>query len=370
MIHRYGRSRPARCAGCHRERLAARPDWLGWLRHRPAFLAIAGVALLVVTVAAGVVLGNVGIPVADTLAILAHRLLGWPVTVTWPPSSETIVLDLRLPRVLTAMTVGTGLSLAGAAFQGLLRNPLADPYVLGTASGAALGAAIAVLLPVQIALLGFGLLHLFAFVGALLAVAVVYRVSRLGALNSLTSVLLTGYAIGSLLAAGLAMTMYLAGSNLRQIFFYLLGSFSLASWPQLAVALPIVAIGSVVILTRARTLNALLLGEQTAAHLGINVRRERLVLLAGATLVTAASVAVSGLIGFVGLVIPHLVRLVVGPNARLVLPLSAIYGAAFLGLADLVARTPGELPVGVVTAIVGAPFFLYLLRRYRTGYEL
>jgi len=166
------------------------------------------------------------------------------------------------------------------------------------------------------------------------------------------------------------MTMYLSGSNLRQIFFYLLGSFSLASWPQVLVGAPIIVAGSVLIMSRARSLNGLLLGEETAAHLGLDVRRERLLLLGAASLVTAAAVAMSGLIGFVGLVVPHLVRLVVGPNARLLLPLSAIYGAAFLALADLAARMPGELPVGVVTAVVGAPFFLYLLRRYRAGYEL
>ena len=333
-------------------------------------LAAAGVACLLAALVAGVAIGNVPVAPADTLALLAHRLLGWPVTVTWPASAETIIIELRLPRVLMAMAVGVALSLAGATFQGLLRNPLADPYVLGTASGAALGAAIALLVPVHLALLGFGLLHLLAFVGALLAVAVVYRISRLGALNSLTAVLLTGYAVGSLLAAGLAMTMYVSGSNLRQIFFYLLGSFSLASWPQVAVGLPIIAIGSVVILFRARSLNALLLGEDAAAHLGLDVRRERLVLLGAATLITAAAVAMSGLIGFVGLVVPHLMRLVVGPNARLLLPLSAIFGAAFLASADLLARIPGELPVGIVTALVGAPFFLYLLRHYRAGYQV
>lgn len=349
---------------------AIRGGWLESVRRRPVALAAFGLALLCATLIAGIALGNVPISFGDTVAILAHRLLGWPVEVRWPASAETIVLELRLPRVLTAMTVGVALSLAGATFQGLLRNPLADPYVLGTASGAALGAAVALLIPIQVAFVGFGLLHLFAFVGALAAVTVVYRVSRLGASNSMTSVLLTGYAVGSLLAAGLAMTMYLAGNNLRQIFFYLLGSFSLASWPQLLVALPIVTFGSVVILARARSLNALLLGEQTAAHLGLDVRRERLIMLGSATLITAAAVAVSGLIGFVGLVVPHLVRLVVGPNARSLLPLSAIYGAAFLALADLLARMPGELPVGVVTAIVGAPFFLYLLRRYHAGYEL
>jgi iron complex transport system permease protein len=339
------------------------------MRHRPLGLAIAGLAALAVVLVVGVAFGNVSIPVSDTLAMFAHRL-GWPVDVTWPASAETIVFELRLPRVITAMGVGVALSLAGVAFQGLLRNPLADPYVLGTASGAALGAAIGFLVPIQVTLLGFGLVHLLAFCGALLAVAVVYRVSRVGATHSMTAVLLTGYAVGSLLAAGLAMAMYLSGSNLRQIFFYLLGSFSLASWQQVVVGLPIIVVGSLILLSRSRSLNAFLLGEEAAAHLGIDVRRERIVLLAAATLVTAAGVALAGLIGFVGLVVPHVVRLVVGPNARLVLPLSAIYGAAFLGIADLVARIPGELPIGVVTAIVGAPFFLYLLRRYRAGFEL
>jgi iron complex transport system permease protein len=340
------------------------------LRRRPLLLVAGGVVAVLVAFVVGVLLGNVAIEPADTIALLARHLVGWPVVETWPQSAETIILELRLPRVLTAMGVGIALSLAGATFQGLLRNPLADPYVLGTASGAALGAAIGILLPIQLSVLGFGLVHLLAFAGALLAVGVVYRLSRLGALNSLAAVLLTGYAVGSILAAGLALTMYLAGSNLRQIFFYLLGSFSLSSWPQIAVGLPVIVLGSAVILTRARALNALLLGEEAAAHLGVDVRRERLVLLGAATLVTAAAVAMSGLIGFVGLVVPHVVRLVVGPNARLLLPLAALYGAAFMALADVAARVPGELPVGVVTAIVGAPFFLYLLRRFRGGYEL
>ncbi len=357
-------------AGVAAQRALPAHGRLDALRHRPLALAVIGVVLMGVVLVAGVALGNVAIPAGDTLAMLVRRLLGVPVDVTWAASAETIIFDLRLPRVLTAMAVGAALALAGTVFQGLLRNPLADPYVLGTASGAALGAAVALVIPVQVALLGFGLLHLFAFLGALAAVAVVYRASRLGAGSSMTSVLLTGYAIGSLLAAGLAMTMYLAGNNLRQIFFYLLGSFALASWQQVLIGFPIIAAGAAVILTRARALNGLLLGEETAAHLGLDVRRERLILLGAASLVTAAAVALSGLIGFVGLVVPHVVRLVVGPNARAVLPLSAIYGASFLALADLVARTPGELPVGVITALVGAPFFLYLLRRHRAGYAL
>jgi len=333
-------------------------------------LAAGGLVALGAVIVAGVALGNVAVPLGDTIGILAHRLLGWPVAISWPSSAETIILDLRLPRVITAAVVGGGLAVAGTTLQGLLRNPLADPYVLGTASGAALGAALAVIIPVHIALLGFGLLHLFAFAGALIATTIVWRLSRTTSLSPLTSLLLTGYAVGSLLAAGLSVAMYASGAQLRQIVFYLLGGFSGASWAQLAAATPLIVAGSVLILARARSLNALLLGEEAAANLGIAVRGERAVLLALAALVTAAAVAVSGLIGFVGLIVPHLVRLVVGPNARLVLPLSAIVGAVFLALADLVARIPGELPVGVVTAIVGAPFFLIILRRARAGYEV
>ena len=326
-----------------------------------AFAALAAVLIL------GVGLGSVSIAPADSIAILAHRLLGLPVARTWDPSAETIVMDLRLPRVLSAMLVGAGLAVAGVTFQGLLRNPLADPYVLGTASGAALGAAIAVLIPVRILVLEMGLLNALAFAGALVTVAIVYRVGRSG---GLTGLLLTGYAVGSLLAAGLAMTMYLSGSNLRQIFSFLLGGFDGASWLRLGIALPLVVGGSVAILLRARALNGLLLGDEAAAHLGVDVRRERAILLALASLVTAAGVAISGLIGFVGLLVPHVVRLAVGPDARRVLPLSAVAGAVLLGGADLVARTAGDIPVGVVTALVGAPLFVVLLRRTRTGYEL
>ena len=337
---------------------------------RAAWVGIAGIVTLFVVLVGGVVLGSVDLPPTTTLAILAHRFLGLDVPVTWPPTAEAIVVDLRLPRVLTAMVVGAGLAVAGVTFQGLLRNPLADPYVLGTASGAALGAAIAVLIPLRGLFFEFGLLHGLAFLGALVSVTVVYRLSRTGSLSPLTSLLLTGYAVGSLLAAGLAMAMYLSGAGLRQIFYYLLGGFDGASWTRLAVALPLIAGGSLLILLRARSINGFLLGEEAAAHLGVDVRRERAILLGLASLVTAAGVAVAGLIGFVGLVIPHLVRLVVGPNARLVLPLSALFGASLLASADVIARLLGGVPVGVVTAVIGAPFFLLLLRRVRTGYEL
>ncbi|HEU0243482.1 MAG TPA: iron chelate uptake ABC transporter family permease subunit [Candidatus Limnocylindrales bacterium] len=337
---------------------------------RAGWLVVAGVASLGIVLVAGIVLGTVDLAPATTIAILAKRLLGVDLGMTWPATAEAIVMDLRLPRVLTAMVVGTGLAVAGATFQGLLRNPLADPYVLGTASGAALGAAIAVLLPVRGLVLQFGLLHGLAFIGALGSVTLVYRLSRTSPLAPLTSLLLTGYAVGSLLAAGLALAMYMSGTGLRQIFSFLLGGFDGTSWTRLAVAAPLIIGGSLAILLRARALNGFLLGEEAAAHLGVDVKRERVILLGLASLVTAAGVAIAGLIGFVGLVVPHLVRLLVGPNARLVLPISALFGASLLAAADVVARMLGGVPVGVITAVIGAPFFLLLLRRARTGYEL
>ncbi|MFN8519013.1 MAG: iron chelate uptake ABC transporter family permease subunit [Chloroflexota bacterium] len=331
-------------------------------------VAVAGLVALAVAMVAGLLLGNVSLPLGDTLGVLGHRLLGLPAG-TWAASTETIVMELRLPRVLAALTVGAGLGISGAVLQGLLRNPLADPYVLGTASGAALGAAVGVLLPVQAVLLGFGIANVLAFAGALVAVALVVRMSGSGG-DSRASVLLVGYAVGSVLAAGLALAMYLSGDDLRRIVAWLLGSFANASWPQVAIGLPIVLMGTLLIVARARSLDALLLGDEAAAHLGVDVRRERRILLGLAALVTAASVAMAGLIGFVGLVVPHMVRLVVGPTARTVLPLSALVGAAFMVVADLIARIPGELPVGIVTAIVGVPVFLVLLRRVRGAYEL
>lgn len=349
------------------EHAAAGPVTRGRQRPVRAF-ALAALAALGVAVVGGLLLGNVWLPLGDTLGVLAHRLLGLPAG-AWAPSTETIVMELRLPRVLAAMAVGAGLGVSGAVLQGLLRNPLADPYVLGTASGAALGAAIGVLVPVQAVLLGFGVANVLAFAGALAAVTLVVRLAGDGG-DSRASVLLVGYAVGSVLAAGLALAMYLSGDDLRRIVAWLLGSFANASWPQVAVGLPIVLVGTLLIVSRARSLDALLLGDDAAAHLGIDVRRERRILLGLAALVTAAAVAMAGLIGFVGLVVPHVVRLVTGPAARSVLPLSALVGAAFMVGADLVARIPGELPVGIVTAIVGVPVFVLLLRRARGAYEL
>lgn len=343
---------------------------LGRVRGRPVAVAVLALGALIVVGVAGVGLGTVRIGPLETIGVILWRTLGLDVGATWTPAIETIVWELRLPRVLTAMVIGSGLAVAGATFQGLLRNPLADPFVLGTASGAALGAAVAILLPVQVAFLAFGLIHALAFSGALLAAFVVFRLGGADGAGGLTRLLLTGYAVASILTALLTMAMYVSGSDLRQIFSFLLGGLGGASWTRLAVATPLVLAACVLIGLRARSLDGMLLGDAAARHLGLDVARERSILLALASMATAAGVAISGLIGFVGLVVPHVVRLAVGPSARRVLPLSAVVGAGLLGGADLVARLVGDVPVGVVMALLGAPFFLFLLRRTRAGYEL
>ena len=342
---------------------------IGRLGQRPGMLAAGGVVALLVVMTLAVAAGSVSIEPATTVAVIL-RAIGLPITETWAPSTAVIVMDLRLPRVLTAAVVGGGLAVAGATFQGLLRNPLADPYVLGSASGAALGAAIAVLIPVQLVILQLGLLNLLAFAGALGATTAVVAIGHARGMGSMTTLLLTGYAISSLLAAGLAMAMYASGTELRQIFDFLLGGLSGSTWTRLAIAAPLVIGATVAIQWRAGALDGMLLGEEAAVHLGVNVGRERTVLLGLGSLATAAAVSISGLIGFVGLVAAHAVRLVVGPEARRVIPLSALFGAILLVVADLIARLLGEIPVGVVTALIGAPIFVWLLVRSRSAYEV
>ena len=340
------------------------------IRGRPAVVGAIGLVLLGVLLVAGVTIGSTQIGLSDTLAVIVHRLLGLDLGQRWTVATETIVWDLRLPRVLTAAVVGAGLAVGGATFQGIVRNPLADPYVLGTSSGAALGAAIGILLPVSFAALQLGIVNLLAFVGAVTAAILVFRLGGSGAAGGMTRLLLTGYAVGSILAAFLTMAMYVSGANLRAIFTFLLGGLGGASWERLLVAAPLILAGCAadrIPGTLARRSSSRRLA---ARHLGVDVKRERGILLVVASMTTAAAVAITGLIGFVGLVVPHVVRLLVGAPARRVIPISAVAGAILLTAADLVARMLGDLPVGVVMAMLGAPFFLVLLTQSRTGYEL
>jgi iron complex transport system permease protein len=342
---------------------------------RTALVIGGGLALVVTVGVLAVALGSVQVGVGETTAILGRRLLGLPLPVTWTSATETIIVDLRLPRVLTAMLVGGGLAMAGTVFQALLRNPLADPYIIGTAAGASLGAVTGIVLPLLLpalavgagtAWLGIGLVQLLAFAGGLGTVLLVYAIARSAGRVQVVTLLLTGYAVSAVLAAVVALLMFASGRALGAIFGWLMGSMADASWPELGFAAPLLVVSFAALLVRWRRLNVLLLGDAAAASLGIDVEREKLVLTMLATLATSAAVAISGTIGFVGLVVPHLLRLVIGPDHRLLLPASLLFGAALLAAADLGARLVGGIPVGIVTALIGAPFFLWLLRRSRS----
>jgi iron complex transport system permease protein len=293
---------------------------------------------------------------------------------TWQPTDEVIIFQIRMLRVVAGALVGAALATAGVLFQGLLRNPLADPYIIGTSGGAALGAVLAMIVPVGLAFAGMGLVPIAAFCGALLTVMVVYNIARVGGRTPVVSMVLAGFVVSAMLVAVMSLLITLSDMlqlKLHSVFFFLMGSISAQEWSQIAVIAPFILGGIVAARFFALHLNAFALGEEGAAYLGINVEREKVLILALASLLTACAVSLSGLIGFVGLVIPHAVRLALGPDHRLLLPASALGGAAFLVIADTLARSilaPSEIPVGIFTALVGAPFFIYLLRRNRREY--
>ncbi|MFZ5826338.1 MAG: FecCD family ABC transporter permease [Bacillota bacterium] len=331
-------------------------------------LLIALGALLLSLVLAGAV-GSVRIAPEEVVRILIHRM-GVLLQPTWPETHALILWDIRLPRVLMGMLVGMALSVAGGAYQGLFKNPLADPYVLGVSAGAAVGAATAIaFVDKALGLTGLwklGPVPLFAFAGGLGAVTLVYRLAAVGRSVPTVALLLAGVVVGSLSMSVVSLILFFTNSSARDaIIFWLMGGLSGANWWKVGWMLPYLAVGVGVLLWHGRELNAFLLGEEPAATMGVEVERLKRVVLVTGALLTAASVAFSGTIGFVGLVVPHLVRLLVGPDHRYLLPVSAVVGAVTLVLADTLARSllESELPVGLVMAMAGGPFFLYLLRR-------
>jgi iron complex transport system permease protein len=335
-----------------------------WRRRTYAILGLLVVLGAVVLFATTI--GSVQISFPTIWRVLLSHLPFVDIASTWPGTTETIILDIRLPRVILTGLVGAALAVAGATYQGLFRNPLADPYLIGVAQGAALGAVIGFSLPFDGWVMGFGIIPILAFAGALISVAIVYSLARVGKTLPMTTLILAGVALGALWGSVVSYLIITSGEKMHGIIFWLMGSFSLSAWSEVQVVLPYVLVGVVVILLYSRSLNVMQLDEEQAQQLGINVERVKLILLAAATLITAAAVSFVGTIGFVGIIIPHAVRLIWGPDYRFLLPLSVLTGATFLILADLVARTalaPTEIPVGVITAICGAPFFLYLLRR-------
>jgi iron complex transport system permease protein len=330
-------------------------------RLRPGWLA-AGVVAVVAAAVAGLVIG----PASLSPLQVVRELVG--ASSSLDPQQVAIVEQIRLPRVVLGLVVGATLSLCGASYQGVFRNPLADPYLLGAAAGAGLGVTIVIVGTAEGSATP-GLAPVAAFVGALAAVALTYALGTSGGGRASTaSLILAGVAVASFLTAMQTFVQQRNQDTIRQVYTWILGRLSTAGWHEVWLLLPYAAVTWVVLLAHRRVLDVLAVGDNEASTLGVHAARSRLIVIVAASLGTAAAVSVSGLIGFVGIIVPHTVRLLAGQSHRVVLPLSLLFGGAFLCLADLLARTvssPAEVPIGVVTAFFGAPFFVLVLRSSR-----
>ena len=336
------------------------------LRAGPMAVAV---ACLLAACLAGVLIGPVALPPGAVGRDLLDALPFVDLSSGLSPAESAILWELRLPRVVLGGVVGAVLALSGAAYQGVFRNPLADPYLLGVAAGAGLGVTLAVAYGPGLAGWSIDLRPVAAFAGALLAVAATYVLGRsTGRTRTAATLILAGVAMASFLTALQTFVQQQESETLRQVYTWILGTLGTAGWDQVLLILPYAVVAVAAILVHRRHLDVLSVGDEEADSLGVRSTRVRLIVVAAASMGTAAAVAVSGLIGFVGIIVPHTVRLVVGSSYRLVLPLSVAFGAAFLILSDLLGRTvvaPAEIPIGVVTAFFGAPFFLVILRRSR-----
>lgn len=324
--------------------------------------------LLLLSVIGCLAIGSVKLPLSEITLILLHHIpvIGDMIPVTWDDSSAQIMMSVRFPRVVLALLVGASLGIAGTAFQGVLRNPLADPYTLGVSSGASVGAAVLIYFGMQYSLFGQWSIPIVAFVTGIATLLLVLRMARYNGKMPIETLILSGVVMQAFLGAIVSFMVAMSKQTVNEILYWTMGSLSLRGWDYVAVIAPYFVISFVGLLAYVRPLNLLALGERQAAHLGLNVERTKWIVLLIATFITAGAVSVSGVIGFVGLVVPHMLRLIVGPDHRLLLPMSAIGGGIYVMWADTIARSllaPTEIPLGVVTAFIGAPFFAYLLIR-------
>ena len=343
-----------------------------YLKTKRALAYVCALSFLVISILIGVSLGSVSVPIPVLLQIIGKEVLHLPLAMEPDGTLTNIVMNIRLPRVVLAGLVGASLAIAGAAFQGLLRNPLADPYTLGISSGASLGAVLTLFFHLSLPFFGLYTLPTLSVLFSLLTIFCVLTFARkMDRSMKVETIILTGIIFSSFLSAFISLMIALTGEELRQIISWLMGSVSMRGWSHITIILPFFLVGTLVLMMNTHELNAMTFGEDRARHLGVNVQRRKMLILIAGSILTGAAVAVSGTIGFVGLVIPHLVRRIWGPDHTHLLPLSLIMGSGFLILADLVARTiiaPTELPIGVSTSLIGAPAFAcILLKRRREG---
>lgn len=328
-----------------------------------SFTLLIGATLFAISI------GSVSVPILDIVKVIGSEAFRLPVGADVDPMYVSIVYEIRLPRVLLAGLVGASLAIAGAAFQGLLRNPLAEPYILGVSSGASVGAVATLFFGISLPVIGMFTLPFLSIVTALATIIIVlYFARKIDRTMRVETIILTGIIFSAFLGSVISLIIALTGDELQQIIGWLLGSVSMRGWSYVGIILPFFILGSLILLMNTKELNAMSLGEERAQHLGVDVGKRKMLILIAGSILTGAAVAVSGTIGFVGLVIPHLTRKLWGSDHVHLLPLSMIIGASFLILTDLLSRTiisPQVLPVGVITALVGAPVFAIILIKQR-----
>ncbi|MCY6369644.1 FecCD family ABC transporter permease [Clostridium ganghwense] len=325
------------------------------------------IVLLFVLIIVSSAIGIANITFSQTMNIILSRVPFVNKLISQDYISSThrlIILNIRLPRIVLSAFIGAGLALVGTAFQAIFKNPMADPYVLGISSGASLGATIAIITGIEFAFKNIGMVTIFAFIGAISTTFIVYNIARVGGKIPINILLLAGVAISFLFSSLVYLMMIFNREQIEKIIFWTMGSVSEASFTHVLLVLPFVLIGGIIIYVFARDLNLMLTGDETALTLGIEVETVKKLILVVSSLIIAACVSVSGIIGFVGLIIPHILRIIVGPDHKILLPFSAVGGAIFMIICDTLARSlvpPIEIPVGAITSLFGAPYFIYLL---------
>lgn len=327
-------------------------------KYKIIYTYTAAVIILLILVLISLMLGSSDIAVSDILSFISG---GSEID----SASRLILEEIRLPRIILSFIVGAGLAAAGTVFQGVIRNPMVDPYIIGISAGAGTGVMLALLLGIEIAVFNLNSIPVFAFLGAILTVFVVYQLARVGGKLPVLTFLLAGVAMSFILNSIMSFLMVIRTENLQQIVYWLMGSMAGSTWADIKMILPYFTAALLIIIYYLKDLNIILLGEESAVHLGVEVEKVKIILLGAASLITASVVSVSGSIGFIGLVVPHIARLIIGPDHRKLFPLAVILGGSFLLITDSIARTimaPLELPVGIITALAGGPYFIYLLR--------
>lgn len=325
-------------------------------KQKPVLVIFILICILLAALAFASSIGSVKVPVVSVVKILSGQIN--------PDPQAFIIWEVRFPRVLLGVMVGASLAVAGVILQSLFKNPMAEPYIIGPSFGGALGATLVILYGKSVSESLFTV-PMAAFVGSLLTTFWVYRIARIGGITPVSTLLLSGIAVGSFISAIISLLMALSGKDLNTAIFWLMGGLSARNWFHVLMITPFFVIGLIIASIFSRELNVMLLGEGRAHQLGLEVETTKRILVVTSSFLTAAAISVSGLVGFIGLVVPHTVRLFIGPNHRTLIPASAITGAILMVFADTIARvviSPSELPVGIITALFGTPFFIYLLR--------